>query len=153
MVHIVKNGLRHPLQQHHTLIPLSFALMDNPIKHHDNKDADINQGTIDNGSGMVINGSAGNAYFTLADPTAAEEEVCSSSLTVVYDEEGTLQSMYKPGGTAMDKETLSMCQSVAQVWMSYGSVAVCTVCTSSAYVVCAYVLERALNVNVMLFCV
>ncbi|XP_054611887.1 exosome complex component RRP43 [Dunckerocampus dactyliophorus] len=44
--------------------------------------------------------------IVITDPTAEEEQLSTSQLTVVTDEEGRLCSMHKPGGTSLSGERL-----------------------------------------------
>ncbi|KAG8007988.1 Exosome complex component RRP43, partial [Nibea albiflora] len=49
----------------------------------------------------------------IVDPTAEEESLTTSQLTVVTDEEGRLCAVHKPGGTSMSAEKLQECISRA----------------------------------------
>lgn len=44
--------------------------------------------------------------FVLADPTFEEESLLATSFTIVYNNEGRLCSVYKPGGAAVSEEVL-----------------------------------------------
>lgn len=47
--------------------------------------------------------------YLLADPTNEEEELLSSSFTVIYNNKNQLCSIWKPGGTMVTEDRLKEC--------------------------------------------
>jgi len=52
--------------------------------------------------------------YTLADPTNEEEEIQSGSLTIVYNDQGGMVSVNKPGGAPIQDDTLRQCMKLAE---------------------------------------
>jgi exosome complex RNA-binding protein Rrp42 (RNase PH superfamily) len=49
------------------------------------------------------------------DPTSKEEQLTTSSITIVYNEHGQLCGVYKPGGSAISTAHLPACMELAKV--------------------------------------